>query len=85
MKKKLGALVLTLSALVISAACASSTAATKPGQPDPGGHDDTSGALSVNRARTGHFTTELATNTKEPAAVPLANAPVVPAARRASR
>jgi hypothetical protein len=78
MKKRLGVLVLTLSALVISAACASSTATTKPGQPDPGGHDDTSGALSVNWARTGQLATESA-------AGPLASAPVAPAARRALR
>jgi hypothetical protein len=78
MKKRLGVLALTLSALVISAACASSTASTKPWQPDPGGHDDTSGALNVNWARAGQPTTELA-------AIPLANATAVPAARRASR
>ena len=38
MKKKLGALVLTLSSLVISAACASSSASSKPTSPatDPG-------------------------------------------------
>lgn len=38
MKKRLGALVLTLSALVISAACASSGASStqQPPQPDPG-------------------------------------------------
>jgi hypothetical protein len=33
MKKKLGALVLTLSSLVISAACASSSASSKPTSP----------------------------------------------------
>ena len=33
MKKKLGVLVLTLSSLVISAACASSSASTRPKQP----------------------------------------------------
>ena len=33
MKKKLGVLVLTLSSLVISAACASSTASSKPTSP----------------------------------------------------
>ena len=38
MKKKLGVLVLTLSSLVITAACASSSPATKtkPPEPDPG-------------------------------------------------
>jgi hypothetical protein len=38
MKKKLGVLILTLSSLVITAACASSspTTKTKPPQPDPG-------------------------------------------------
>jgi hypothetical protein len=35
MKKKLGVLVLTLSSLVISAACASSSASTKPKPPQP--------------------------------------------------
>jgi len=35
MKKKLGALVLTLSALVISAACASSGSSSEPKQPQP--------------------------------------------------
>jgi hypothetical protein len=35
MKKKLGALVLTLSALVISAACASSGTSSKPQPPQP--------------------------------------------------
>lgn len=35
MKKKLGVLVLTLSALVISAACASSGASSKPKPPQP--------------------------------------------------
>ena len=34
-KKTLAALVLTLSSLVISAACASSTASSKPKQPEP--------------------------------------------------
>jgi ABC-type phosphate/phosphonate transport system substrate-binding protein len=35
MKKKLGALVLALSLLVISAACASSTTSSKPKSPQP--------------------------------------------------
>jgi hypothetical protein len=35
MKKKLGALVLTLASLVISAACASSSPSTRPKSPDP--------------------------------------------------
>jgi len=35
MKKKLGVLVLTLSSLVISAACASSSASSKPKPPQP--------------------------------------------------
>ena len=35
MKKKLGALVLTLAALVISAACASSGYSSEPKQPQP--------------------------------------------------
>ena len=35
MKKKLGVLVLTLAALVISAACASSGASSKPEPPQP--------------------------------------------------
>lgn len=78
MKKRLGVLVLTLSALVISAACASSTTATKPGQPDPGGHDDSSGALRVNWAGAGQLVTE-------PAAVPSGGAPVGSVGRRASR
>jgi hypothetical protein len=35
MKKRLGVLVLTLSSLVISAACASSSASTRPKSPEP--------------------------------------------------
>jgi hypothetical protein len=45
MKKRLGVLILSLSSLVISAACASTTGSMKPPQPDTG-HDDTSGALN---------------------------------------
>jgi hypothetical protein len=57
MKKKLGVLVLILSSLVISGACASSGSASKPRppQPDTAGHDDTSGELRMNRAGAGPF------------------------------
>ncbi len=49
MKKRLGVLILSLSSLVISAACASTAGSSKPSQPDTG-HDDTSGALNQNGA-----------------------------------
>jgi hypothetical protein len=74
MKKKLGVLILSLSSLVISAACASSSGSSKPPQPDTG-HDDTSGELNGNGAKAA-----------APAlAIRLANAPAVQAKTLASR
>ena len=51
MKKKLGVLVLTLSTLVISAACASSSASSKPTSPatDPGETWAKAGPSALNR------------------------------------
>jgi hypothetical protein len=51
MKKKLGVLVLTLSSLVISAACASSSASSKPTSPatDPGETWAKAGPSTLNR------------------------------------